>query len=195
MKPFKGFDRADTFAEREELPKGAYILEIKDASVVANDYGEKLVISFDIAEGEKAGFYARNYRAQTAEDKKWKGTYRLSIPAQDGSEADRWKVKGFNTSIVAIEESNPGYQWDWDEAKLKGKKVGGLFNRREYEFNGRQGFYTQCKRLTTVEAVETGNYKLPDDETLAGRYSAPRTDASGFLPVEDAVGDDDLPFA
>lgn len=195
MKPFKGFDRNDTFAEREELPKGAYILEIKDASVVANDYGEKLVISFDIAEGEKAGFYARNYRAQTSEDKKWKGTYRLSIPAQDGSEADRWKVKGFNTSIVAIEESNPGYQWDWDEAKLKGKKVGGLFNRREYEFNGRQGFYTQCKRLVAVEAVVNGNYKLPDDETLAGRYSAPRTDVNGFLPVEDAVGDDDLPFA
>ena len=80
MKPFKGFDRSNTYKEREELPKGAYILEIKDATMVSGSYGDTLKISFDIAEGDKAGFYARNYKAQPAEDKKWKGTFRLSIP-------------------------------------------------------------------------------------------------------------------
>lgn len=194
MKPFKGFDRSNTYKEREELPKGAYILEIKDATMVSGSYGDTLKISFDIAEGDKAGFYVRNYKAQPAEDKKWKGTFRLSIPAQDGSERDQWRVKAFNTAIVAIEESNPGFMWEWDEDKLKGKMVGGLFNRREYEINGRNGWYTQCKRFVTVEAVKTENYKLPDDESLAGRGNVARPSADSFMTV-DSVDDEDLPFA
>ena len=78
--------------------------------------------------------------------------------------------------------------------KLKGKMVGGLFNRREYEINGRNGWYTQCKRFVSVEAVKTENYKLPDDESLAGRSGVVRPSADSFMTV-DSVDDEDLPFA
>lgn len=142
MKQYNGFDRNDVYRNTERLPAGGYVIKILEAKEVENDYGRKLVISFDIAEGEYKDFFASNYKAQVGEDKKWKGTYRVNVPKDDGSEQDGWAKRRFNTLIVDIEESNPGYHWDWDESKLKGKTIGALFNNKEYEFNGRHGFFT-----------------------------------------------------
>lgn len=35
-----------------------------------NDWGDVIILSFDIEEGEFKGFFARNYKEQTGEDKK-----------------------------------------------------------------------------------------------------------------------------
>ena len=37
--------------------------------------------------------------------------------------------KGF---IKSVEESNPGYVWNWDESTLKGKKVGLILQEEEF---------------------------------------------------------------
>lgn len=196
MKAYSGFDRSNTYKDSERLPIGGYVLKIMEAKEVVNEWGRTLVISFDIAEGEYKDFYAQNYRAQQGEDKKWKGVYRLRVPKDDGSEQDAWTVKRFNTVIVNIEESNPGYHWDWDERKLKGKLIGGIFNNKEYEFNGRHGFFTNCYSLVEVEKIRSGKFEIPADNLLQNRNpSGPvgQPVGDGFMTIPDSV-DEELPF-
>lgn len=199
MKQYKGFDRNDIYRDSERLPVGGYILKIMDAEEVENSNGSMLLIHFDIAEGEYKDFYAANYRAQKSEDKKWKGTYRLFVPTDDGSDQDEWCRRRFNTVIVNIEESNPGYRWDWDEKKLKGKLIGGLFNNKEYDFNGRHGFFTNCHSLVPVEKIRSGKFKIPEDTLLKTRdsngYPAGATPmGDGFMNIPDNLEDEGLPF-
>lgn len=195
MRQYNGFDRNDIYRNAERLPAGGYIVKILEAKEIESDYGNKLLLSFDIEEGEHKGFFTANYKAQTGEDKKWKGTYRLNIPKDDGSEQDGWAKRRFNTMIVDIEESNPGYHWDWDESKLKGKIIGALFNNKEYEFNGRHGFFTNCHSLIPAERIRSGKFEIPADTLLNSNHNvpAPKMDANGFINVPAGI-DEELPF-
>ena len=78
--------KAQRRAAREILPAGGYVAKILDAKVQNYDFGDKLVLSFDIAEGQYNGFFKRDYTQNPNEDKKWRGTFRLSIPKDDGIE-------------------------------------------------------------------------------------------------------------
>lgn len=127
MKEPKGYKEAQAYTEQERLPAGGYPIKITAAKVDKFDWGEVLVLQFDIEEGEYKGFYKTNYDAQTQEDKKWKGVIRLNLPKEDGSEKDGWTIRSLKTNIQAIESSNPKFRWEWDETKLKGLIVGGLF--------------------------------------------------------------------
>lgn len=195
MKKRNSFNRNNVYRETEKLPAGGYIIKILNAKEEVFSWGSRLAIAFDIAEGEYAGFYDRNFKEQTSEDKKWKGVYRLYIPKEDGSEKDEWTQKRFNTAIVNIEDSNDGFLWDWDETKLKGKIVGALFNNKEYEMNGRKGFFTNCHSLVPVEAIRSGNFRIPDDTLLPNSNTtrAPQTDKDGFSNIPDGI-DEEIPF-
>ena len=193
MKQFKGFDRKDTYKESERLPVGGYVLKILDVKYQTNDWGDVIILSFDVEEGEQKGFFAANYKAQVGEDKKWKGTYRIRVPKDDGSEQDKWTKKRFNTIVVNFEESNAGYHWNWDEQTLKGKVIGALFNNKEYEYNGHRGFFTNCHSLVTVEKIRSGKFEVPADTLLknGGNSSVPNPD--GFMNIPDGI-DEELPF-
>ena len=45
------YQKAQAYTEQEKLPPGGYVLEIMDAKEQANDWGDTLVIAFDISEG------------------------------------------------------------------------------------------------------------------------------------------------
>ena len=190
----RNFDRTNVYREVEKLPAGGYVIRILNAKEEEYDWGSILAIAFDIEEGEYKGFYNRNFQNQTTEDKKWKGVFRLNIPKDDGSEKDAWTQKRFNTTIVNIEDSNPGYFFDWDEAKLKGKIVGALFNNKEYLFNGKTGFFTNCHSFVTAETIRSGKFTVPADTLLKSRpATAAPVDANGFMSIPDGV-DEELPF-
>ena len=160
MKKLKGYESAKPYSEQERLPAGGYILRVLNVEYQENDWGDVIILSFDIAEGEYKGFYNENYENQASEDKKWKGNYRLRVPADDGSDEDAWKQRRFKTIIAAFEDSNNGFHWDWDEQKLKGKVIGGIFNNKEYDYNGHTGFFTNCHSLTPVEKIRSGEFKF-----------------------------------
>lgn len=80
-------------------------MKILGAEVCNNSVGQYVKISCDIAEGEYAGFYAKEYKAQQSEDKKWHCNYLLNIPNDDGSEKDNWTKRRFKTFTEALEES------------------------------------------------------------------------------------------
>ena len=131
MKPFNGFEAKKSSGGRELLPAGGYVAKILNAEEISYSWGSVLLISFDIIEGQFKDFFSTDYKNQDREDKKWRGTYRLSVPKDDGSEKDGWTKRTFGNAIWSIEASNPGYHWDWNETALKGKTVGVLYRNRE----------------------------------------------------------------
>ena len=197
MKPFKNYDKTQTFSSRPTLPVGAYICRILKAEEKvynsSKDEWHKLEVSFDISEGEQKDFYANDYRAQSGEDKKWKGILRMNIPTDDGSEADGWAKRSFKTNILAIEESNSGYHWDWNEAQLRGKTVGIVFRSEEWEYNNRRGWRTAPFKMVPAADVKSGNVKIPEPKPLNGK-AAPQASASVDLSDFVEVASADLPF-
>ena len=171
MKPFADYETTQAAGEFEKLPKGAYEVRIKQAKVVAykgkdGSSFEKLEIAFDIDKGEYAGYYRRNLESQQQEDKKWKGVLRIYVPKDDGSEKDQWTKRKFKAIIQAIEDSNPGYHWDWNESGLKGKIVGCIFQWKEWAMNGKSGWFANPYNFIDVAKVRSGEFKLPDDKPL-----------------------------
>ncbi len=191
MRKLGGYEKAQVYTDQERLPVGGYVLKILDVKYQENRWGDVILLSFDIEEGEQKGFFAANYRGQTGEDKRWKGTYRLRVPKDDGTEQDEWTMRRFKTVLSNFEESNSGYHWNWDEQTLKGKQIGALFNNKEYEFNGRHGFFTNCHSLVTVEKIHSGKFEIPQDTLLKKTEQA---DADGFMNVPDGLEDEGLPF-
>lgn len=189
MKQYSNFE-AKKSTGREIIPAGAYIAKILAAKEMNYDWGTVVLISFDITEGQYKDFFAKDYKSQDREDKKWRGTFRMNEPKDDGSEKDQWTKRSFQNSIWAIQESNPGYYFDWDESKFVGKSVGVLFRNREWEMNGNTGWTTECCALTSVEDVRNGTYRQPKDKPLPKTSFAPN-----FVPMSNANDTDlDLPF-
>lgn len=189
----------------EPLPAGGYVAKIMGAKVDKYTWGEVLVISFDIAEGEHKGFFAKQYRANTNEDKKWKGNFRLTIPQENDQYAESNK-RTFGNAIWAIEESNPGYHWAWEEDTLKDKLVGVLFRNREWAIEDAKrgwsrGWTTECCTFISADEVRSGEFKMPNDKPLSQKDLEKINGAVGkadnnssFKPLIDIEDDDDLPF-
>lgn len=177
---------------KEVLPAGAYVAKIVSARVDENSYGSSLVIAFDIAEGQFKDFFKKDFDNNPREDKKWRGVYRIFLPKDDGSEKDEWTKRTLGNALYAIEDSNNGYKWAWEESTLKGKSVGVAYRNKEWEYNGNRGWTTECGKLVSVEDVRNGKVKPLKDRPLknAPATSATNTSADAFADVKD----EELPF-
>lgn len=189
MKQFNGFEPKKSGGAREQLPAGGYVAKILNAEEISYSWGNVLLISFDILEGHYKDFFATDYKGQDREDKKWRGTYRLPVPKDDGTERDGWSKRTFGNAIWAIEDSNPGYHWDWNEAGLKGKTVGVLYRNREWEMNGNTGWTTECCSVTSADDIRNGKFKQPKDKAL----KLEKKESSSVLS-DYAEDDGELPF-
>ena len=195
MKKFNNWENVKAASEFVPLPAGGYIVELKNAKVKEyknqnGDAFERFEIALDIAEGEFKDYYANDYCNQTNEDKKWKGVLRLYMPKEDGSEQDEWTKSRFKSFIEAVEDSNPGFHWDWDESKLRGKKIGCLFRLEEWEYNGKTGKKAQPFKAVSVEKIKSGNFKIPKEKLLEKNASAPISPTPEFRDIPD----EDVPF-
>ena len=194
MKQLKGFETAKVITGGvPQLPKGGYIAKILDCKEESSATGYNwLAISFDITEGEFKGHFAEQYRANTNENKKWRGTYNAFIP-DESSQYYEENLNKFKTMIANIEESNPGYHWDWDETKLKGKTIGVLFGEKEFETESNGVIIlTECRGIRSVDCIKNGKFKMPALKKLSGTPSVGSAASStSFAAVDD---DDDLPF-
>lgn len=197
MKPFNNYAETKAYTEREKIPAGGYIGVIKAAEEKEYESRDgsvykKLEISFDITEGDFKDYYANNYRSQQGEDRRWKGVVRLNVATDDGSDRDEWTKSRFKGAMEAIEESNTGYHWDWNEAKLKGKKIGVLLQNREWSMNGNTGWSAQPHSIVSVDKIRNGKFKIPKDKPLQNSsVTAPQTKPQSDF---EAVDDEDLPF-
>jgi hypothetical protein len=172
---------------RETLPAGGYVCQIVSAKVESNDWGDVLIIAHDVCEGDYSGIFKRDYDNNTNENKKWRGTFRVRLPKDDGSEKDEWNKRSLGNTIWAIEDSNPGFTFDWDEKKLKGKKIGLLYRNKEWEYNGNTGWTTEAIAAESIDNIRDGKYKTPKDKPLANKPTTAFANA-----IEESDGE--LPF-
>ena len=136
----------------KSVTPGGHICKIISARVEQTSQGkEVLVIAFDIVEGADKNFYTDLYDKAviTNKDAKWQGTYRQLTQGDS--------LKFFKGLITAIENSNSGYKWDFNEASLKGKLFGGVFGQEEWVNNkGEVKLSTKCRWIRSVEQVRKG---------------------------------------
>ena len=169
MKKFSDVKFERSASGRETLPAGGYVCSILSAKVEDGEWGSTLIIAHDVCEGEFEGIFKRDYDNNTRDDKKWRGTFRLRLPKDDGTEQDSWKKRSLGNTIWALEQSNPGFEWDWDEKKLKGKKIGLLYRNKEWEFGGKSGWTTEAVSAESVNNIREGKFKIPKDKPLANK--------------------------
>lgn len=195
MKPIANWDKVKSATKRPQLPKGGYVCKIMNSEIKTyqgtNGSFERLEISIDVAEGEFKAFYAADYRGQNQEDKRWRGTLRLYVPTDDGSEQDEWNKSKLKAVTDAVEDSNPGYHWDWNEAGLKGKLVGCLIRNEEWEYNGRTGWNTKPFKFVPVSDIRNGKFEIPKDKPLNEKASFLNTTSDDALVDSEP---EDLPF-
>lgn len=180
----------------DPLPAGVYEAIIKGARVEDTPWGgQRLVLALDVSQGEHMGHYQGLFDWETKNSNyqpKWKGTFRQNIPTGDGTEKDSWTQRSLEGTVWALEQSNPGYHWDWDENKLKGLAVGINVRNKEWEYNDLTGWTTEIGRLESIEEVRAGKVKVLKDKPLKNSTSTATIDAqTGFSAVEMSS---ELPF-
>jgi len=195
MKKFNKFESAQVKKGSvfELLPKGAYVLKILKAveEENKNGNGSHIKVAFDVAEGEYKDFYKKQFDASPNEDKHWPydGVYNLTAP-DDSS--PQWMIDNFGTFVAALEDSNDGYHWDWDESKWKGLVIGALFRNEQSQKDGTIYDHNRPFWFRKADDIRNNKYgRLPKDKLVdASTIPAP---ADKFVPLGD-IGEDDVPF-
>ena len=193
-------------AEKEagrQLPPGGYVCNIVNVENREGDskngHWKALVISFDIYEGDYAGFFTDNYKNQNpkeGEEKKWKGNIFVSIPLDDNSDMDEVRKRQFNNLLYVLEESNKDFSFNGDENTMKGKLAGLLFRREEWEYMDKSGWATRAFKFVTADTIRNGDFATPEDKPLKERHeiaTAP-ANAQDFMNIPDNMDDEGLPF-
>jgi len=197
MKPtYKGFEakKSDGFVSLP--PVGAYVAEIKEVRVVEQFEHQFIEMMMDITEGEYKGRFVDVWNANRerfGDNAKFKGIFRMRIPVENDEE---WVRRTFEGNLWCVQESNPGYAWDWDEKKLKGKKVGINLRKRLYTYTNAQGETkdgetVEIGKFETIDDVRNGKCKpMRDRDTRQKRDaddSPDSTDGSNFTDVSESV--------
>lgn len=204
MKPISNFDSAKEEAKKqaesvsfEKLPIGLYVAKIVNVRFEEGKDGasDKIVLAYDIAEGDQKEYFKKRFEADTSENKKWKGVIKLYVPKDDGTDSE-WAVKNFAKVITNFELSNPGFVWDWDEKKLKGKLIGVAIGEVEDTIEGRICCWTEYRWSLTAEDARNNKGKVPEKKFKNGNVPAATNEGSVTDNGEWVANPDkeDIPF-
>lgn len=197
MKKFNGYDEIQAYRSFEKLPVGGYVTKIQNVRFMEGKNGnsDMIILAFDVIEGEHKDYFEKQFESQTAEDKKWKGTFTIYCPKDDGSEKDGWTKRSFKTIMEDIEASNPGYAWNWDENTLKGKEIGIIFGEVNDIIDGKGVKYNKAKKTASVDSIRKGNFKIPDPQYRNGAKINSGAEATGseeFMSIDGTQ--EEIPF-
>ena len=186
------YDKSKRKKSFTQLPKGAYVIQIKDVKEEPNKNGNgsHLTVCFDIAEGEYKGYFQTMMENSTSEDKKWPYDARhyITVPA-DGCQTFIWD--NWNTFFADLEDSNNGFVFGGDIKTLKGKLIGGKFYIEQTEYNGNIYDHTRLKWTCVADDVRNGKAgKMPKDKLIE---STPKTDANGFMDIPEGT-EEEVPW-
>ena len=168
----------------ERLPAGGYVCKIIKADVTLSKAGKEMMrLAVDIAAGDHKDYFRKQFdsRHQQNTEAKWPCMY---YQLTEGDSMGRFKGM-----LVNIEESNPGYKWDWNETSLAGKQFGGVFREEQYLNNNNQARMStklwSVRPVEDIESVEVPEPKMLDQQAQYGGA------ASTFGP---AGPDEEIPF-
>jgi hypothetical protein len=135
---------------------------------------------FDIIEGENKNYYQEDFKKKylTNPDAKWGGTFRQLTEGKG--------LPFFKGIITAIENSNNGYKFNFDEATLKDKLFGAVFGQEEWmNQSGEIKTSIKCVQIRSVEQIRKG-VEIPAIKKLKVTSGAFDTSPFGTdLPAEE----------
>ena len=193
VKP-SNYDNVQEYGEFKPLELGGHICKIMSVEETKSSTGKDMLrIFLDIAEGEQANYYAEQYKADSRADKKWGCIVYQLTEDKDGN-----TNRGLKTFITSVEKSNKGFTVAWGDnftTCLKGKVIGGVFGREQYQNSkGELKFTTKCVSFRSADTVRAG-VDVPADKLLQG--AAPTGIATSGTPSEfeeTALATGELPF-
>jgi hypothetical protein len=200
MKAFNGYDQAKESAKYTggaKLPPGAYKAKILDVKYEQGQNGNsnRIIIQFDITDGDYKDFFRKQYDGNTSEDKKWKGRKSIYVPKDDGSDKDEWTKNSFAKWINGFEDSNNGYKWDWKEEKWKGLYVGIVFGETGTRIEGKDILYTEPRFACDVKKVRDGSYPKAKfvSKNGYGDNNSASSSSDGFMSIPQGA-EEEIPF-
>ena len=166
VKP-NNYDGTQEYGEFKPLELGGHVCKIMSVEETKSGSGKDMLkIFLDIAEGEQANYYAEQYKADSRAEKKWGCIVYQLVEDKDGN-----TNRGLKTFITSVEKSNKGFTVAWGDdfaACLKGKLVGGVFGREQYQNSkGELRFATKCVSFRSVDTIRSG-VEVPNDKLLSG---------------------------
>lgn len=171
MKKINNWENIQEFTTFKRLKPSGYICKI----LKVEDHPDKeyLKIYFDINRGEDKGYFKSQFEKDTRKERKWPnaGTFIRSYKDSAAS-----MFKGF---INAIEKSNKGYQWNFDEKTLVNKIVGLIIADEQYQNQkGQVRVRNYVAAVRSVETIEKGEYEIPalKELTTTKTTTAPTND-------------------
>lgn len=180
----------------QRLVAGGYVGVIKNAEEHTSETtgNKSLKVECDIVEGEYKDYFQKNYDNNTNMDKRWDNNSTRYIGLGESS------LPFFKGFITAVENSNSGYTWNWDEKSLVGKKIGLVYQWEEYEKqDGSTGVKVKLNQFRSVDKVNearTDNIKL-----LNGGYMSyndynevKRTKQENNMSDFVEISDEEMPF-
>ena len=195
VKP-NNYDGTQEYGEFKPLELGGHICKIMSVEETKSGSGKDMLkIFLDIAEGEQANYYAEQYKADSRAEKKWGCIVYQLTEDKDGN-----TNRGLKTFVTSVEKSNKGFTVAWGDnftACLKGKLVGGVFGREQYQNSkGELKFATKCVSFRSVDTIRAG-VEVPADKLLNGAKQAVLQTPGTISPLdgfEEIISDDELPF-
>ena len=171
MKRIENWENIQESTSFKRLTPNGYICKI----LKVEDHSEKeyLKIYFDIAKGDDKGCFKKQYDGDTRKERKWPnaGTFIRSYKDSAAS-----MFKGFTN---AVEKSNKGYQWNFDEKTLVNKVVGLIIADEQYQNQkGQVRVRNYVAAVRSVETIEKGEYEIPalKELTTTKATTAPAND-------------------
>lgn len=184
MKAIDEFDKIEAnegAGDFRKLIKGGYVCPIK--KVIDHADKEYLEIYYDIAEGEYKDWFNDNFEKFGT----WNGKFNRSY-----KDAAKTFFKGFTT---AVEQSNPGYKWNWDEKTLANKYIGLVLGEKEYiSKTGEIKVCLEVSRNTSIDKIRSGDFKIPDLKKLKPDQKPLPSYSAGTSNYKDISSDDELPW-
>jgi hypothetical protein len=176
MKVIDGFDSINEAGEFKNLPAGAYACKIIEVVDVLDK--EYLNVYFDIVEGEFKGYFTALFQSTGKNYGFITRSYKQNA------------LPFFKAFITAVEKSNPGYKWDWNEKGLSGKFCVVVFRDEEYEVDSEVRVRAKADEVRSLPALREGKIEIRPLKKLDKPVEISREVPK--CPVE--LTDDELPF-
>ena len=184
----KGYDEIEEneVVEGVRVKIGPQPVQIKE--VIDNADKQYLEIHFDFCQGEYKNYVASLKENTGAENWPNIGIYRASYKET--------ATKFFKAFITAVQKSNNGYVWNWNEQTLKGKYFVANMGEEEYEKDGEIKVTVKIREPRSIEAWQKGEIKTPELKKLKKKPEDNNNSndpfANLFIDGAKPVSDDDL---
>jgi hypothetical protein len=166
----KNYDEVQVNLDFERLELGGHKGIIKSVeeytSTISGNTSLKVTVDTDSTD-KQPGYFQKQYDNDTRSDKKWStgATKYVSLKEDENC------VKMLKSFITSVENSNPGFTYDWnkDVDQLKGKKVGLVFGLEEYQ--NQEGKLKTATKLNQFRSLDKVDHVLiPKVRLVSGAY-------------------------